>query len=85
MGTNEINVRYQALVSEFYKVQKSIHAGFLSTTEAAIAVADLRGRMINLQRMAGDDFQLTNMKVLTSIPYADPKLWMEPTTLSQAR
>ncbi len=58
MSMKEIYFRYQALLREHSKTLGSIQAGIFSTTEAAIAIADLRGRMNNLQRMAAGEGQM---------------------------
>ena len=71
MSMKEIQARYQALMSEHSRVLGSIQAGILSTTEAAIAIADLRGRMNNLKRIAGNKRQTNYAMAFAPNPHVE--------------
>ncbi len=49
---DEVDRLYQALDCELGQIQDAIQAGLFSSSEAAIAMADLHGRMNSLHRFA---------------------------------
>lgn len=54
MRAYDIHHRYQELLSEKSRLLDSIQAGFLLDSEAAIAIADLRGRMNCLHKITSN-------------------------------
>ena len=54
MTSFEIDSRYQELMDEGNRLMRSVQNGILLDNEAAIAIADLRGRMMCLERIKSD-------------------------------